>query len=158
MKADQIKMLICDVDGVMTDGGMYIASNSSEMKRFNSKDGMAVAICRKAGIDFGIISAGHDPALVQARAKQLKIEHVSVSKRPKLEVLKEWLEALALKPEEIAYIGDDLTDLEVMQYVGFGACPADAAKQVKAIADLILEKNGGAGCVRELVDEYLVVG
>ena len=157
MKVDQIKMLICDVDGVMTDGGMYIASDGSEMKRFNCRDGMAVAICRKSGIEFGIISAGHDPALVQARANQLKIKHVSVSKRPKIEVLKEWLEALDLKPEQIAYIGDDLTDMEVMQYVALGACPADAAKQVKAIADLILEKNGGAGCVRELVDEYLVM-
>ena len=156
MKASHIKILICDVDGVMTDGGMYIASDGSEMKRFNSKDGMAVAMCRDAGVDFGIISAGHDPGLVMARAKQLKLKHVSVSKRPKIDVLNEWLAAMKLDASEVAYIGDDLTDIEVMKTVGMSACPADAAKQVKAIAQIVLTKDGGAGCVRELVEEHIL--
>ena len=153
---NKIKLLITDVDGVMTDGGMYFSSNGDEMKRFNSKDGMAVAICRDHGIEYGIISAGHHPGLVEARAAVLNIKHVSVSKRPKMEILNEWLDVMNLKAEEVAYIGDDLTDIEIMKAVGLSACPADAAKQVKAIANIILQTNGGYGCVREFVEEHLV--
>lgn len=149
-------MLITDVDGVMTDGGMYFTSNGDEMKRFNSKDGMAVAICSENNIDYGIISAGHDPKLVQARADVLKINHVYVGKKPKLDVLKDWLEHMLINIEEIAYIGDDLTDVNVMKAVGLSACPADAAKAVKNISDIILTKNGGQGCIREFVEEHLL--
>lgn len=155
-KAKQIKMLITDIDGVMTDGGMYFSSTGEEMKRFSVKDGMAVGMCRDAGIDFGFISAGHSLALVEARAKVLQVKHVYVGYTPKIEILQEWMAKLNLKAEEIAYIGDDLKDIPVMQAVGISACPADAVKQVVEIADVVLSKNGGHGCVREFVEDYLL--
>ena len=155
-KAKKIKMLITDVDGVMTDGGMYFSSTGEEMKRFSVKDGMSVGLCRDAGIDFGFISAGHSLALVEARAKVLKVNHVYVGYTPKLEILNQWLKNLNLKAEEVAYIGDDLKDIPVMEAVGLSACPADAVKQVIAIADVVLSKNGGHGCVREFVEEILL--
>lgn len=155
-KAKKIKMLITDVDGVMTDGGMYFSSTGEEMKRFSVKDGMSVRLCRDAGIDFGFISAGHSLALVEARAKVLKVNHVYVGYTPKIEILNQWLEKLNLKAEEVAYIGDDLKDIPVMEAVGISACPADAVKQVIAIADVVLTKNGGHGCVREFVEEVLL--
>ena len=155
-KARKIKMLITDVDGVMTDGGMYFTSTGEEMKRFSARDGFAVAICRDKNIEYGIISAGHSPALVEARARVLKIKHCYVGYTPKLDVLKEWLEKMNLKPEEIAYIGDDLTDIHIMDFVGYTACPADAIEKVKKKVDVVLSKNGGHGCIREFVEEHLV--
>lgn len=149
-------MLITDVDGVMTDGGMYFTSNGDEMKRFNSKDGMAVAICAENNIDYGIISAGHDPKLVQARANVLNINHVYVGKKPKLDVLKDWLEHMLFGIDEVAYIGDDLTDVAIMKAVGLSACPADAVMAVKNISDIVLTKAGGQGCIREFVEQHLL--
>ncbi|MCT4624548.1 MAG: HAD-IIIA family hydrolase, partial [Schleiferiaceae bacterium] len=151
-KAKNIKLLITDVDGVMTDGGMYFSSTGEEMKRFSARDGMSVGLCRQNGIEYGIISAGHSLPLVAARAKVLKVDLVYVGYTPKTEILKEWLQKLQLKAEEVAYIGDDLKDIEIMQMVGLSACPADAAKQVQAIADVVLTKNGGHGCIREFTE------
>lgn len=155
-KASKIKMLITDVDGVMTDSGMYFSSTGEEMKRFNVKDGMAVGLCRENGIEYGIISAGHSLPLVSARASVLKVEHVYVGKTPKIEIFNEWLQKLNLKADEIAYIGDDVKDIEVMQACGLSACPADAVKKVISIADVVLSKNGGDGCVREFVEDHLI--
>lgn len=155
-KAKKIKILITDVDGVMTDGGMFFTSSGEEIKRFSARDGMAVSICRDHGIDYGIISAGHSPELVKARAKVLKIEQVYVGYTPKIEVLNKWLQELKLTAEQVAYIGDDITDLEVLKFVGLSACPADAVKAVKDTVDIVLEKNGGHGCIREFVEEHLL--
>lgn len=154
--AKKIKMLITDVDGVMTDGGMYFSSSGEEMKRFNAKDGYAVKICKDNGIDYGIISSGHSLSLVMARAKVLKVEHVYVGYTSKVDILEQWLEKLNLKAEEIAYIGDDLSDNEVIEMVGFSACPADASKQIMNKADVVLKRNGGDGCIREFVEEHLI--
>jgi len=153
----KIKLLITDVDGVMTDGGMYFTSKGDEMKRFSARDGFAVSICREHGIDYGIISAGHSSTLVEARAAVLNIEHVYVGKSPKLQVLKGWMKKMNLSAEQVAYIGDDITDIDVMKTVGLSACPADAVKSVKAIADIVLNTNGGYGCIREFVEEHLVM-
>ena len=92
----------------------------------------------------------------EARAKVLKVNHVYVGYTPKLEILNQWLKNLNLKAEEVAYIGDDLKDIPVMEAVGLSACPADAVKKVIAIADVVLSKNGGHGCVREFVEEVLL--
>jgi 3-deoxy-D-manno-octulosonate 8-phosphate phosphatase (KDO 8-P phosphatase) len=154
--ARHIKMLITDVDGVMTDGGMYFSSTGEEMKRFSARDGYAVNLCREHGIDYGIISSGHSPELVHARARVLKINHVYVGYTSKVEVLREWLDKLRLKAQEIAYIGDDLSDNEVIELVGFSACPADAASQIKEKVDVVLQRNGGDGCIREFVEEHLI--
>ncbi len=155
-KAKKIKLLITDVDGVMTDGGMYFSSTGEEMKRFSAKDGYAVKLCKENGIDYGIISSGHSLDLVNARAKVLKIEHVYVGYTPKTEIFAEWLAKMNLSNEEVAYIGDDLSDIDVIEQVGLSACPADAVEAIKKKADITLNRNGGDGCIREFVEEYLL--
>ena len=156
-KARKIRLLITDVDGVMTDGGMYFTSDGAEMKRFSARDGYAVKLCREAGIEYGIISSGHSLDLVMARAKVLDIQQVYVGYEPKTEVLKQWLENLDLKAEEVAYIGDDLSDIDVIDLVGYSACPADACKAIMDKADVVLSRNGGHGCIREFVEEHLLI-
>lgn len=153
-----IKMLIMDCDGVLTDGGMVFTKNGDEIKKFNAKDGQGIKRAHNAGILTGIISAGVSTGLVERRAKMLGIEHVYVGKKPKLEVLEEWLAELKLSFNEIAYIGDDISDVEILQRAALAACPADAVMQVREVSGLILSNKGGEGCVRELIDEYLLVG
>ena len=151
-----IKMLVLDVDGVMTDGGMIFTKNGDEIKVFNSKDGIGINRCQEKGIKVGIISAGHHGAIVEKRAKMLNIERFYVGKKPKLEVLKLWLNDTGFKPEEIAFLGDDINDLPIMRYVGISACPSDAAMAVRNEVTLRLNLPGGKGCVREFVDNYLL--
>ena len=152
-----IKMLIMDCDGVLTDGGMIFTKNGDEIKRFNAKDGQGIKRAHNAGIITGIISAGKSTGLVEKRAEMLGIEHVYVGKRPKLEVLEEWLQKLELKFDDLAYIGDDTSDIPILEKVALAACPADAVSQVREVAGLILQTKGGDGCIRELIDEYLLV-
>lgn len=152
-----VKMLIMDCDGVLTDGGMIFSKNGDEIKKFNAKDGQGIKRAHNAGIITGIISAGTSTGLVEHRAEMLGIDHVYVGKRSKLEVLEEWLEKLNLGFEDIAYIGDDVTDVEILVKAGLAACPSDAVTQVKDVAGLILDSKGGDGCIRELIDEYILL-
>jgi len=151
-----IKLLITDVDGVMTDGGMYFTSNGDEMKRFNAKDGVAINMCREHGIESGIISHGHHAGIVEARATVLGIQRVYVGKEPKVDVLSKWVKEMGLNMTQVAYIGDDLNDIPVMEMVGISACPADASGAVKKISDVVLKTNGGHGCIREFVEVHLI--
>lgn len=155
-KIANIKLLILDVDGVMTDGGMYMMMNGDQMKKYNTKDGRGILELQKSGIEVAIISSGFYDVAVTARAKMLGIEHCYVGKRPKLEVLDELREKLHLEYDEIAMIGDDINDLEIMNLIGFTACPKNAVQVVKNSVDIILQTNGGEGCIRELVDNYLI--
>ena len=152
-----IKMLIMDCDGVLTDGGMIFTKNGDEIKKFNAKDGQGIKRAHNAGIQTGIISAGKSTGLVERRAEMLGIEHVYVGKRPKIEVLEEWLEQLNLSFDDLAYVGDDTSDIPILEKVALAACPADAVRQVREVAGLILSSDGGDGCIRELIDEYLLV-
>lgn len=151
-----IKMLIMDCDGVLTDGAMIFSKNGDEIKRFNAKDGQGIKQCRENEINTGIISAGISTGLVEKRAEMLGVENVYVGKRPKLEVLNEWLKRLNLAFEHIAYIGDDVTDIPILEKVGASFCPADAVSAVKQTAEVVLSLKGGEGCVRELIEDYLV--
>ncbi|UZR93268.1 KdsC family phosphatase [Chondrinema litorale] len=151
----EIKLFIVDIDGVMTDGGMYYSEQGDEFKKFNTKDGLAIRAITKEDFPVGIISSGFNKKLIQRRADLLGIKWLSVGTKPKIEVLKEWCDALHISYENIAYIGDDLNDLEVMQTVGLSACPADATGKIKGTARVILSKKGGEGCVREFIENYL---
>ena len=151
-----IKMLIMDCDGVLTDGAMIFSKNGDEIKRFNAKDGQGIKQCHQNGMLSGIISAGISTGLVEKRAEMLGVENVYVGKRPKLEVLNEWLERLNLDFEHIAYIGDDITDIPILEKVGASFCPADAVSAVKQTAEVVLSLKGGEGCVRELIEDYLL--
>ncbi len=152
----RIKLLVLDVDGTLTDGGIYISESGEQSKKFNVKDGMGIVQVQKAGIAVGIISHSNSSGMVEKRASMLKIKHVYVGKQSKLEVLEDWAAKLELSLSEVAYIGDDLNDLEAMEAVGVSACPADAAQLVREKADHVLTKDGGKGAVREFIDLHLL--
>jgi YrbI family 3-deoxy-D-manno-octulosonate 8-phosphate phosphatase len=154
-RSKDIRLVIFDIDGVMTDAGMYYTEAGDEFKKFNAKDGLAVRRLNKRGIKTGIISHGFNTKLITRRAERLFIEHVEVSLVPKIETLKKWCEALNIAPANVCYIGDDINDEEIIKTVGFSACPADAVDAVKNIVNVVLSKKGGEGCVRELIDLYL---
>lgn len=153
-KLKKLKLLILDVDGVMTDGGMYYSQRGDEIKKYNTKDGMGIIEARKHGIEFGIISSGFKMEIVKARADVLKIEHFYVGREPKLEILTKWRDRLGIEFSEMGIIGDDINDLEIMKTVGFSVAPSDAVSVVKAQVDLVLNSKGGDGCIREFLDYY----
>ncbi|MCB9224097.1 MAG: HAD hydrolase family protein [Crocinitomicaceae bacterium] len=150
-----IKMILLDVDGTMTDCGMYFTENGDQIKRFNAKDGLAIKRLIKEGVQFGIISHGKKVKVIQDRADLLGIQYVYVGDRSKLDVLNEWLKELNYSLEQCVYVGDDINDNDIIEAVGISACPADAVNEVKKNVDIILRKDGGQGCVRELIDEWL---
>lgn len=152
----KIKLLILDVDGVLTDGGMFFTENGDQFKKYNVKDGMAIKALERYGIQAGIISSAHKIQMVKVRAEMLSIKHLYVGSDPKLDILLDWCEKLDIKLSEVAIIGDDINDLAVMKAVGFSTCPADAVLKVKETVDLVLQTKGGQGCVREFIDFYLL--
>ena len=154
-KLRKIECLIVDVDGVMTDGGMYWSEQGDQIKKFNTKDGLGLMELTKKAFKVGIISSGFTQVMVQKRAELLGITHCYVGQQPKLEVLETWCKEWGISLENVAVIGDDKNDLAMMKAVGFAACPADAVNEVKSICNLILERKGGEGCVREFIDAYL---
>jgi YrbI family 3-deoxy-D-manno-octulosonate 8-phosphate phosphatase len=151
-----LKLIVFDVDGVMTDGGMYYTESGDEFKKFNAKDGLAIKALNKAGFETGIISHGINSGLIGRRAALLGISHVYAGTKPKEDVLLEWCKKLGFSSKQSAYIGDDVNDLSVMNCVGFSACPIDAVEKVRNSADVVLRKKGGEGCIREWVDAYLM--
>src|SRR5690606_13215535 len=118
-----IKLLVTDVDGVLTDAGMYYGSEGEAFKKFNTRDGMGTAIWRESGRDIAIVT-GEDSLAVARRAEKLKIEELHLGIKDKLPLVRHLANARGISMQEVAYMGDDLNDLEVMQEVGFAACPA----------------------------------
>lgn len=155
-KLEKIKLLILDVDGVMTDGGMYFTENGDQIKKYNTKDGMAIMHLIKRGYQVGIISSGFKIEMVKARADLLGIQHFYVGRDRKLDVLKSWCSDLNINLDEVAMIGDDINDLEVMENIGIAACPNDAVDKIKNAANVHLRMNGGKACVREFIDNFLL--
>lgn len=153
-KLKHIKLLILDIDGVMTDGGMYYTEKGDQFKKFNAKDGMAIMALRKKGFPVGIISSGFAGEAIRKRAEVLDIQLCYIGRDPKLGILQNWCTDLGITLKEVAIIGDDINDMEVMQQVGFSACPSDAVHIIKKQVDLILTKKGGNACVREFIDNY----
>ncbi|MBN2590603.1 MAG: HAD hydrolase family protein [Sedimentisphaerales bacterium] len=149
-----IKMLILDVDGVLTDGTLVINTDGSETKFFNSLDGHGIKMWKRSGHDVAILS-GRLSEPTTHRAKQLEIEHVFQDCHDKLPLLKEFLKKVNLAPEEVAYIGDDIVDLPSMRYVGFSIAVANAVDAVKEHSDLVTTRAGGDGAVREAI-EYIL--
>ena len=149
-----IKLVLLDVDGTLTDGGIYRGNNGEELKRFNVKDVYAIVNAQKLGIEFGIIT-GRKSELVEIRSNELKIKYLYQGISEKTVILKEIMQKTGLKKEEIAYMGDDLNDILIMKQSGLTGAPKDAADEVIQIADFVSEKNGGSGAVREFV-EYIL--
>ena len=155
MKIPKIKMLILDVDGTMTDNGIYIDENGIESKKYNAKDGVGIYELLKKNIIIGIISHSEKGDGIISRANYLGIQYCYVGNDQKDKILYEWIEKEKIELKEVAFIGDDINDLSLINIVGFSICPNDAVKQVKDKASIILNSNGGYGCVREFSDIYL---
>ena len=150
----RIKMLLLDVDGVMTDGGIYYSADGAEMKRFHAQDGYGIVRAREHGLKIGIIS-GRSTPVVDARARELKADEVIQGSTDKLAAMEEIRQRHGLEPDEIAFIGDDLFDIPLLKAVGFSAAPKNARPEVKKAVDFITPSSGGHGAVRELVEFIL---
>lgn len=155
LKKFKFKFLALDIDGVMTDGGMYVTEKGDEFKKFNTKDGLGIIHLIKAGHNVGIVSSGFNKNIVESRAKLLGIKYCYIGTWNKLEILEQWCAELKITMKNIAYIGDDLNDMQIFEKAGLTACPADAVPAIKEKADIILFRKGGDQCVREFIDQYL---
>ena len=146
-------MVITDVDGVLTDGGLYYSSEGLVMKKFNVKDGMGVRLLRNSGILTGIITTdGDSNQLINKRVERLKLDFLYTGVWDKESKLKEACIKYNLNLENVAFIGDDVNDLSIMKEVGFSTAPSDAVVEVLDVVDLVLQKKGGEGVFRELAD------
>lgn len=150
----KIKLLLLDVDGVLTDGRIIYDTDGGESKAFDVKDGHGLKLVQRAGIQVGIIT-GRQSEVVSRRAAELGIEIVYQGAKDKSLPFNDILENLSLTPEEVAYVGDDIVDLPVMRKVGFAATVADAVDDVKVYADMVTKRSGGRGAVREICDFLL---
>lgn len=153
----KIKVFLSDVDGVMTDAGMYYTENGDELKKFNTHDGMGFNLIQKTGVKIGIVTT-ENTKMVERRAAKLKMDYLYQGKGfgGKLQAAKDICEKEGISLQEVAYIGDDVNCIELLQAVGLAACPANATPKVKAINGIIhLTKNGGEGAVREFIDMIL---
>lgn len=150
-----IKMLVMDVDGTMTDGTVYYSKNGEELKRFSIRDGMGINLLIKGNIIPAIITS-ENSEIVTARAKKLGINYVVLGSRNKTQSLKELSESANIPLSDIAFIGDDINDLNVMKICGLSACPKDSVLAVKEIADFNCSYNGGKGAIRELIEMILL--
>lgn len=155
-KKHNIKFLVLDVDGVMTDAGMYFTESGDEFKKFNAKDGIAIKKLAKSGIKVGFLSSGINNNIIHKRAEMLGAVYVYAGTEKKSKILDEWKKELKISYQNIAYIGDDINDLEVIQKVGLTACPADAVNKIKDAVDTVLVTKGGDGCVREFIEKYFM--
>lgn len=147
-----IKLLVMDVDGTLTDGRIYMGPAGEAMKAFDVKDGMAIAQMLPAMGVVPVIITGRSSEIVKRRAAELKITELYQGESDKLTRLKALAAAYGAAPAQIAYIGDDLNDLDCMAYCGVTGCPADAAAEVRARADYICSRDGGRGAVREFIE------
>lgn len=151
-KLSRIKLLLTDCDGVLTDGGVYYGESGEDLKKFNVRDGMGAERLKNiAGVTTGIITGELSPSVIK-RAEKLKIDELHLGAKDKPAILKEILNRLGLQAEEVAYIGDDSNDLEIIRLAGFSACPSDALQFVKEGVDYVCETKGGEGCFRELAE------
>ena len=148
-KLARIKLLAMDVDGVLTDAGMYYSENGDELKKFNTRDGKGIELLRQAGIKTAFITS-EQTRLVERRAAKLKIDEVCQGERDKLAALKPIMSRHGLNYEDIAYIGDDINDLEIMRKVGLAITVADGLPENQAVAHYVTKAKGGEGAIREV--------
>jgi YrbI family 3-deoxy-D-manno-octulosonate 8-phosphate phosphatase len=148
------KLVVTDIDGVWTDGGMYYTESGDEFKRFNTYDGAGVLFCRQLGIPVAIVT-GEPSAAVKRRAEKLKIQFCYRGVTDKLLVLEGLCGDLGISLSEVAYLGDDLNDMRVLPTVGYSACPSSAPDYVKQMVSVVLTKKGGDGVFREFVEGIL---
>jgi len=150
----RLELLILDVDGVLTDGRIYLAPDGAETKAFSAKDGAGIKYWIRTGGQVAFISGRGSPAM-RARADELGVQTVRGNAKIKLPVYREVLAELGYEPEQTVVVGDDLPDMPLMRNCGFSACPSDAVGEICSVADYIATLGGGAGCVREVIERVL---
>jgi len=153
-KCKKIKLILTDVDGVLTDGGMYYSEQGELLKKFNTRDGMAIELLREKNIPVIFITREKSKHVIQ-RAKKLSVPEVFVGIKNKITLLSKICQKYNVKKNEIAYIGDDVNDLEIMQEIGFSACPKNAIMLILKNTDYVCNLNGGDGVLREIADLIL---
>ena len=150
----RIRLFATDVDGVLTDAGMYYSESGDEWKKFNTRDGMGIKLLQKAGIITAIVTQERTK-LMAKRAEKLTIPEVHQGVMDKLSLVREMASRHGLSLDQVAYIGDDINDLETLKAVGFSATPADGMPQVAEVVDYVCIKKGGEGAVREVIEMLL---
>ncbi len=153
-RASRVRLVVLDVDGVLTDGGLWYGAQGELQKRFDVKDGHGLVLLRHAGIPSAILTARRSE-IVAVRAAELGIAHVLQGEKDKGRGLAKLLDATGLAPEQLAYMGDDVNDLPVLARVGLPCCPADAVDEVRAACRFVSRRPGGHGAVRELCERVL---
>jgi 3-deoxy-D-manno-octulosonate 8-phosphate phosphatase (KDO 8-P phosphatase) len=153
-RAAAVRLIVMDVDGVLTDGRITYGSDDVELKSFNVKDGLGISLAVREGYQLGIITA-RESAMVARRAAELGIQHLVQKTRTKRPAFEQLAADLGLSLSHVAYIGDDLPDIPCLEIAGLPACPADAATEVKAACALVSNHQGGAGAVREIIEFIL---
>ncbi|MDE6067111.1 MAG: HAD-IIIA family hydrolase [Duncaniella sp.] len=154
---NDIRLFLTDVDGTLTDGGMYYTAQGDAMKKFNTRDGMGLQLLQRTGVKVGIVTS-ENTEIVTRRAQKLGLDYLVQGKRDggKLAAALEICAELGITMEQVAYIGDDVNCAELLSHAGVRACPADAMPQVKRIPDIrIMTLKGGEGCVREFINQLL---
>lgn len=155
IKARKTKLILLDIDGTMTDGRVAYSQSGDIFKQFHTKDGLIIQRLTRQNVQFGFISSGSTDYLIQKRAETLGIQRTYAGSRNKLEVVDEWLAELNIRYEHLAYVGDDVNDLQVIKKAGISACPSDATPAVKQAVQVILSRKGGDACIREFLEETL---
>lgn len=150
---NNIKLFIVDCDGVLTDGGMYYLDSGQEIKKFNTRDGMAFKLLKEKGIKTGIIT-GEKTDIVKRRFEKLKLDYLFMGAKNKLRIIEKLKKELQLDWDNILYIGDDINDLELLKNVGISACPSDSEKEILKICKYISKKEGGNGVVRDVFNYF----
>jgi 3-deoxy-D-manno-octulosonate 8-phosphate phosphatase (KDO 8-P phosphatase) len=150
-RAGRVRLLVFDVDGVLTDGGLYYGDGGEVMKRFDVKDGHGLVMARLAGLRTAILTA-RTSSIVEVRGRELGVAAVLQGRKDKAVGFRELLAQLEVSPEECAYMGDDLNDLGALGLAGLSACPADAAPEVRQAVHYVARSRGGHGAARELVE------
>ncbi len=153
-RAKRIKMIVMDVDGVLTDGHIILGSEGEELKNFYVQDGQGIALALQKGLIIALVS-GRKSKVVERRAKELRIKEVYQNISKKIEVYSRLLKKYGLKDEEIAYIGDDLGDISSLKKAGLALAPANGVEEVKGIVHYVTRASGGRGAVREAIDIIL---
>lgn len=148
------KLIFSDIDGVWTDGGMYYDEKGNELKKFHTYDSAGILFCKMAQIPFGVIS-GEDSNTVKARAQKLKVEYIFLGVKNKVEKMAALCENLSISFNDVAYIGDDINDYELLKKVGLSACPSNAPKYIQKVVKWRLTNKGGEGVLREFVEKIL---
>jgi len=153
-RARRVELILSDVDGVLTDGGIIYDNQGIEAKRFHVRDGLGIRLWKRAGFRFGILTA-RTSHIVKLRSSELELDVVRQGFEDKLPVAREVMAQFELEPEQVCYIGDDLADLSVMRNVGLAVAVADAVDEVRAAAQFVTNRLGGQGAVREAIEKLL---